>query len=63
MRHLELGPEFEGVSSTGATKTYPALDIGAGLTFELDTAELQPQVGRALWSGGGRGLARGCGLC
>ncbi len=44
MRHLELGPTFEGVKGTGDKKIYPAMDIGVGLNFELDTAELQPQV-------------------
>lgn len=48
MRHVDLGPKFEALSGTGATKEYSAMDIGVGLNFELDTAELQPQVGKFL---------------
>ncbi len=44
MRHVQLGQLFTGVTGTGASKVYPAVDIGAGLNFELDTAELKPQV-------------------
>ncbi|GAB4817774.1 hypothetical protein N2152v2_004820 [Parachlorella kessleri] len=44
MRHVQLGQLFTGVTGTGASKVYPAVDIGAGLNFELDTAELKPQA-------------------
>ena len=51
MRHVQLGQLFTGVTGTGASKVYPAVDIGAGLNFELDTAELKPQV-TVLWFAG-----------
>lgn len=50
MRHVHLGPVYEGVKGTGGKKQYPALDFGVGLNFELDTAELQPLVGDG-WAG------------
>ena len=43
---LQFGPKFEARRSTGLLHQVPALDLGVGLAFELDTAELQPQVSR-----------------
>lgn len=40
----QFGPKVEVVKSSGLVREQPAFDLGLGLAFELDTAELQPQV-------------------
>lgn len=44
----QFGPMVTSERSTGLKRIVPTLDLGVGLAFELDTAELQPQV-RALF--------------
>ncbi|PSC75878.1 hypothetical protein C2E20_1663 [Micractinium conductrix] len=44
MRHVNFGPKVEVVKSSGLVREQPAFDLGLGLAFELDTAELQPQA-------------------
>jgi hypothetical protein len=44
---FQFGPMVTSERSTGLKRVVPTLDVGVGLAFELDTAELQPQV-RAL---------------
>lgn len=58
---LQFGPTYEATRSSGLKHTVPALDLGLGCAFELDTAELQPQVGR-VWGGAGA-ERRGGGWC
>lgn len=41
----QFGPSYEATRSSGLKHSVPALDLGLGCAFELDTAELQPQVG------------------
>ena len=45
MRHLHLGQTFEVVKPSGIKRIVPEFDLGIGLEFEVDTAELQPKVG------------------
>lgn len=44
MRHIQFGPTVEVTRSSGLLRQMPALDMGVGLAFELDTAELKPQA-------------------
>ncbi|KAI3433750.1 hypothetical protein D9Q98_003557 [Chlorella vulgaris] len=44
MRHIQFGPMVTSERSTGLKRVVPTLDVGVGLAFELDTAELQPQA-------------------
>ncbi|EFN59328.1 hypothetical protein CHLNCDRAFT_137735 [Chlorella variabilis] len=44
LRHLQFGPKVEVERPSGLKGQVPTLDFGFGLAFELDTAELQPQV-------------------
>lgn len=41
----QFGPKVEVERPSGLKGQVPTLDFGFGLAFELDTAELQPQVG------------------
>ncbi|KAL4432426.1 hypothetical protein ABPG77_001725 [Micractinium sp. CCAP 211/92] len=44
MRHVQFGPKVEVQRSSGLTREVPTFDLGVGLAFEVDTAELQPQA-------------------
>lgn len=41
MRHVQFGPEFT-YKKHGRTITAPQFDLGAGVDFEFDTAEIRP---------------------
>lgn len=40
----QFGPKVEVQRSSGLTRQVSTLDLGVGLAFEVDTAELQPQA-------------------
>lgn len=40
----QFGQKVEVAQLGGGTRLVPNLDLGVGLSFELDTAELQPQA-------------------
>jgi hypothetical protein len=43
MRHIQFGPTFDLVKD-GTTTPTPAFDLGAGASFEFDTAALRPSA-------------------
>lgn len=44
LRHIEVGEKIEVTKSSGIVQTRATVDVAAGLTFDLDTAELAPVV-------------------